>query len=145
MNSPPASADETNSLPVCLANACMSFTEPGSVAMTLSTWPLVNSARPFWCAESARAIQAASIQFFIEIHFHLLIKISQTVKNEHFDLLATHTQPSRRQRQPGLRPAMTPPRRLYTFSNPFCAKNAQAWADRAPLRQINTTGFAFSS
>src|SRR5258706_432654 len=36
---------ESSSLPVCLQNAWKSFTEPGSVAITLSTWPALGSPR----------------------------------------------------------------------------------------------------
>src|SRR5512134_1814624 len=47
MYSPLASAEDSSSFPVCLAKACMSFTEPGSVAMILSTWPDCISASDF--------------------------------------------------------------------------------------------------
>ena len=45
--SPPASLEVSSSLPVCLAKAWKSFTEPGSVAITLSTWPLASSPSAF--------------------------------------------------------------------------------------------------
>src|SRR4030042_5183206 len=45
--SPPASADSSRSLPVCLANAWKSFTEPGSVARIFSVWPAPISCKNF--------------------------------------------------------------------------------------------------
>src|SRR3990172_6558212 len=47
MNSLFAVSDDSSALPVCLENAWKSFTDPGSVARILSTWPEVMSVSAF--------------------------------------------------------------------------------------------------
>src|SRR3569832_1888872 len=46
-NSPWFSLEETSSLPVCLQKACMSLSEPGSVATMARVSPLARSVRAF--------------------------------------------------------------------------------------------------
>jgi hypothetical protein len=69
VNSPPASAVDSSSLPVCLAKAAKSLTEPGSVERIFSTWPLVDFGQGLLGTQDGqRAVEATGIKLFIEIH-----------------------------------------------------------------------------
>src|SRR4030067_3709563 len=71
VNSPPASAVDSSSLPVCLAKAAKSLTEPGSVDRIFSTCPLVTSPRAFLARRIGRGQfrprASSSLSKFIQV------------------------------------------------------------------------------
>jgi hypothetical protein len=68
MNSSPTVCCSTSSLPVCLAKAWKSRSEPVSVATTLSNWPLSMRQGLLGLENGQRAVQAAGVDFLVNLH-----------------------------------------------------------------------------
>lgn len=75
---PPSSVCSIRSLPVRFAHDAMSLTEPGSVAIILSTWPLCKLSMAFGLEDRQRTVQAFTVQLQItcdSAHKNSLLKL----------------------------------------------------------------------
>ena len=68
----PSSAEDSNGLPVCLAKASKSFTEPGSVEMISNVWPDCISPSVFFARSIGRGQfnpEASSSRSYSDIYY----------------------------------------------------------------------------